>query len=182
MNIILLSALAGGIGALIKEILEDNKLKLPKVTDGDFQMGFISSILIGAFVGGVIDGGVVEASLAGFAGFDVIRNILPKTFGISTAQGQTIEQTIRTIAQSESVDPDLAVRVAKCESSLNTQAINTNADGSRDRGIFQINNKWHPEVTDEQAFNPVFSTQFFCKAFKAGNLSWWSASKTCWDK
>ena len=170
-------AVAGAIGALIKEILQDNKLKLPKIAAGECELGFLGSIIIGAFVGYAIDGGFLTAAMAGFAGFSVIENLISKKN--ETMNGT--EMTIRAIARSENVDPDLAVRVAKCESGLNYKAENKNTDGSRDRGVFQINNKYHPEVTDEQAFDPVFSTQFFCKAFKAGNLSWWNATKTCWD-
>lgn len=94
----------------------------------------------------------------------------------------TTEETIRKIAKEEGVDPELAVKVARCESSLNPTALNMNATGSRDRGIFQINDKWHPEVTDDEAFNVEFSTKFFCTAMKGGNLSWWNASRTCWEK
>lgn len=95
---------------------------------------------------------------------------------------ETVEQTIIRVAKEECVDPVLAVKVAQCESALNPKAILVNENGTRDRGIYQINDKWHPEVTDEQAFNPEFSAHFFCKAFKNGNLSWWDASKTCWSK
>lgn len=53
------------------------------------------------------------------------------------------------------------VAIAQAESSLNTQANHTNGDGSVDRGILQINNRWHPEVSNTCAYDPV------C-AFKAG--------------
>jgi hypothetical protein len=85
------------------------------------------------------------------------------------------------VAKDEGVDPDLALRVAKCESGFKINATNTNTDGSIDRGLFQINSKYHPEVTADQAFDLEFSTRFFCKAFKSGNLSWWNASKSCWN-
>jgi hypothetical protein len=94
-----------------------------------------------------------------------------------------MEQIIRWVAKEEGVDPDLAVRVARCENPrLDPKAVNINKDGSRDRGLFQINSKWHPEVTDEQAFDPVFSTRFFCKAVKEGHLDWWNATRHCWEK
>ncbi len=92
----------------------------------------------------------------------------------------TVEEQIRDIARAEGVDPDLAVAIAKCESSLNSKAVLVNDTGTRDRGLFQINNYYHPEVTDEQAFDIAFSTRFFCKAYKEGNISWWNASRKCW--
>lgn len=94
---------------------------------------------------------------------------------------ETPEQTIRRIAKDEMVDADLCVKVAKCESGLNPVAINANKDGSYDHGIFQINDKYHPEVSMSQAFDVEFATRFFCRAFKQGNLSWWNASKSCWN-
>lgn len=39
------------------------------------------------------------------------------------------------------------------ESGGDTQAVNVNADGSRDRGAFQINDRAHPEVSDAKAFD-----------------------------
>jgi hypothetical protein len=95
---------------------------------------------------------------------------------------KSVEETIRLVAIREKADQDLAVRVAKCESNLNPKALNINKDGSRDRGIFQINDKYHPEITDEMAYNPAIATTFFCNAVKAGNLTWWSATQKCWDK
>lgn len=51
------------------------------------------------------------------------------------------------------------VAIAMAESGLNTDAVNVNADQwqSRDRGILQINDHWHPEVSDTCAFDPVCS-------------------------
>lgn len=99
---------------------------------------------------------------------------------LPNAKVETIEQTIRRIAIEMGVDPNLAVLVAKCESGLNPNATNTNAHGSVDRGLFQINDRWHPEVTAKEAFNVDFSIRFYCKAVKEGHLSWWNASKKCW--
>ena len=91
-----------------------------------------------------------------------------------------VEQIIRDEAKKEGVDPDFAVRVAKCESGLDPKAVHINKNGSKDRGVFQWNDKWHPEVNDHYAFDPKLATREFCKAFKNGNISWWNATKDCW--
>lgn len=96
------------------------------------------------------------------------------------AKVETVAQIIQRIAKEEGIDPDLALRVAKCESGLNPGAKHVNSTGSIDRGLYQWNNRYHPEITDEIAFDAERSTLAFCKAFKAGNLSWWSATKKCW--
>ncbi len=44
------------------------------------------------------------------------------------------------------LDPVRAVAVALAESDGKTDAVNTNRDGSHDLGLFQINDKAHPEV------------------------------------
>ena len=182
MESIILLFLAGAAGALIKEILEDNCIKLPTLKNGIVNLGFIGGIIIGGFAGYAIDGSYLTAAMGGFSGTAVIQALVQKKTMEKNSQSETIEERIRRISGEEMVDSDLAMRVAKCESSLNPNATNTNTDGSIDRGLFQINSKWHPEVTADQAFDAEFSTRFFCKAFKAGNLSWWDATKTCWDK
>jgi peptidoglycan hydrolase-like protein with peptidoglycan-binding domain len=50
----------------------------------------------------------------------------------------------------------LAIAVALAESAGRTNAVNTtgNHPPSRDRGLWQINSYWHPEVSDAQAFDP----------------------------
>ena len=179
---IMLVIAGGAVGALLKEILGDNCLQLPSLAQGKLNLGFLGSIIVGAFAGYAIDGGFITAAMAGFSGFSIIQKLIPSTNNIITAGSVSTSQMIRYIAQQEGIDPELAVRVAQCESSLDPAAKNVNVDGSIDRGLFQINTKYHPEITDEQAFDPVTATRFFCKAFKDGNLSWWSASKTCWDK
>ena len=178
---IFLIVLAGAFGALAKDIVSDNKITLPKKTDGDFCLGFIGGMLVGGFCGYAIDGSPVTAAMAGYTGSSVIAGLISIEKKSNTPEKETIENIIRIIAKEEMVDPDLAVRVAKCESGLDPNAKHENEPGSIDRGIFQINSKHHPEVTDEQAKNIEFSTRFFCKAFKNGNLDWWKATKKCWD-
>ena len=179
---ILLLFLAGAAGSLAKDILEDGKLRLPKVADGDLSLGFLGGLVTGGIAGYFIDGSFLTAFMGGYAGTGVLQALLAKKNSDSVSVTGITEALIRKIATEESVDPDLAVRVAKCESSLNWKATNTNTDSSCDWGLYQINNKWHPEVTEAEAFDPIFSTKFFCKAFKAGNLSWWNATKKCWEK
>lgn len=182
MENIFLLFVAGAAGAFLKEVIEDNCIKLPTLKDGVLNIGFLGGILIGAFAGYAIDGSYVTAAMGGFSGTTVIMALAKKNGTSENSQDETIEEKIRRIAGEEMVDSDLAVAVAKCESSLNPAAVHTNTDGTRDRGLFQINEKYHPEVTADQAFDAEFSTRWFCKAFKAGNISWWNSSKKCWDK
>lgn len=71
---------------------------------------------------------------------------------------------------------DIAVAIAQAESSFYTRATNYNASSaSTDRGIFQINNVYHPEVTDTCAFTPL------CAAKAAYNISSKGTKFTPWS-
>ncbi len=179
---ILILFLAGAAGSLAKDILADNELKLPKKTNGTFSLGFLGGMVTGGLAGYFVDGNPTTAFLAGYAGTGIIANLLAKKNEVEVPFDSINEMLIRKIAKEELVDPDLAVRVAKCESNLDHNATHLNTDGSADRGLYQINSKYHPDVLDEQAFDPIFSAKFFCKAFKAGNLKWWDATRKCWEK
>ena len=55
---------------------------------------------------------------------------------------------------------DTAVAIAMAESGGNPSAQNcSNANNTCDRGLLQINNYWHPEVSDQCAYNPLCAFQ-----------------------
>jgi len=101
--------------------------------------------------------------------------------GSNVWEKDEVKELIQRVAEVEEVDIDLALNVAFCESSYNPLAVGINVNGTMDRGLYQWNNYWHPEITDEMAFDPYTATKEFCKAVKNGNLSWWNSSKFCWD-
>ncbi len=107
-----------------------------------------------------------------------------KKFEAQWGTYENIIISIKKIAVEEGVDEELACRVAKCESGLDLKAkrINNDKHKSIDRGLFQWNSYWHPEITDEMAYNPEIACRKFCNAVKNGKLNWWSASKKCWNK
>lgn len=60
------------------------------------------------------------------------------------------------------------------ESKLRIDAVNINSDGSKDRGIAQISDKWHPEVTDKEAFDYKLAIKHAYRIYKQrGNFSAW---------
>ena len=62
------------------------------------------------------------------------------------------------VLQRHFADPVVAVAVEWAEAGGNTDAKHVNTDGSIDRGLWQINSRWHPEVTDAQAYDANAST------------------------
>lgn len=182
MHTTIFNFLIGAAGAATKLIMDEDGLTMPNFKSGKLYLGAISGILLGGVTGVIANNNPLSAFLAGYAGTGLIQALVKSGVANQTVPQPTVEQQIRTIAQQNGIDGDLAVAVAKCESGLNPQAININVDNSEDRGLFQINTKYHPEVKAAQAFDITFATQFFCNAFKAGQISWWNASRTCWEK
>jgi len=75
-NIFLLFV-AGAVGSLVSQLVRDNTLELPaKVTSG-LCLGFLGGLVVGGFVGVVVDGSYVSAGLAGYVGVNVIEKFLP---------------------------------------------------------------------------------------------------------
>ncbi len=69
-----------------------------------------------------------------------------------------------------------AVAVALAESGGRTDAVGTNVTGSKDRGLWQINNRAHPDVSDAEALNPLSNAKAAYK-ISSGGKNWrpWSA-------
>lgn len=70
----------------------------------------------------------------------------------------------------------VAVSVCIAESNGYTHARHTNADGSIDRGLWQINSS-HTDITDAQADDPVRATAFARNLYEAHNNTFtpWAA-------
>ena len=77
-------------------------------------------------------------------------------------------------------DPATAIAVCLAESGGRPDATNTagNSPPSTDRGLWQINSYWHPEVTDACAFDPNCATQAAKRIANGGaDFNAWSAYK-----
>ena len=96
------------------------------------------------------------------------------------SQTQNVEQIIRVVAEQEGIDPDLMVRIAWAESGLNPKA--RGKITPEDRGIFQINSYFNPDVSDECSFDPWCASRWTAKEINEGRLWKWSASKHKWSK
>jgi hypothetical protein len=90
------------------------------------------------------------------------------------------EEQIRNIANRVGFgDVDGLIKIAKCESSLKPECgmlnhpacINAH-NNSFDRGYFQISRRWHPEVSDEDAFDLEKSTLHAIRIYKKSGNNW----------
>lgn len=110
----------------------------------------------------------------------------PPFSGYLWDNGVNVRHSIRMIGDKFGFSPhmkDLLCDIARCESGFNPNAKLVNSPTSIDRGLYQWNNKYHPEITDAIAYNPEQNTILACKALRAGKATlYWSASKPCWNK
>jgi hypothetical protein len=87
---------------------------------------------------------------------------------------EAVERRIRELAaEAHFAWPDYLVRLAKCESGLNPAAVNVNKDGSKDVGLFQINERYHPEVSDAVAKDIDESTKWTMWRINSGHQAEW---------
>ena len=92
--------------------------------------------------------------------------------------GNTDPAILRDYAVVESlvagVDPQKVIGVIQQESRFNHKALNPNDKGCRSRGLVQIRECNH-KVTDDEAFNPIYSVNFLIKNIEKCE-TWWKAT------
>lgn len=133
----------------------------------------------------IVDGGFGLKTKAALVAFQLAHGLVGDGIcGKKSWQAFAMIETITATCTQHGVEPLLGVSVAVCESGLNPMATLYNPPSkSTDRGLFQWNNIYHPEITDAMAFDPIQATILFCNAVKAGHLHGnWSASQPCWIK
>ena len=89
---------------------------------------------------------------------------------------QGVEGQIRQIAEECNFKwTDYLVRLAKCESGLNPKAL---GDGMfKSRGIFQISKFYHPNISDECAYDVECATKFTIEKINAGQQGLWTCDR-----
>ena len=70
--------ISGAIGSIIKDIVTDNKLTLPKKEDGSLLLGCVGGVIVGAGIGFIVDGDPITAFFAGYSGSQIIEKLIPK--------------------------------------------------------------------------------------------------------
>lgn len=63
-------------------------------------------------------------------------------------------------ADKNNISPSLAFSLAYTESRYKATAVNHNLNESTDRGLFQLNDKTFPKLTEEDFFNPKISAKY----------------------
>jgi hypothetical protein len=89
---------------------------------------------------------------------------------------QEVKAYVRTQAVEYGVNPKLALWIVKHESQFNPRA---KGDGEASRGLWQISKVYHPEVSDERAFNVASSTEWSLERIRSGKAYEWSTYRYC---
>lgn len=94
-----------------------------------------------------------------------------------------VRHSIRLIADEMGlsvIQKNCLCDISLCESSYVLKAKKVNSPTSIDRGLFQINSRYHPEATDALAYDPEWSTRWACKVILS-KKNLWPASQHCWN-
>jgi len=101
----------------------------------------------------------------------VARAEAPTQEPVVPAKPESIYSIIYNESKKLGVDPEKVIKTIECESSFNPNAL---GDGGKSRGIAQIHSRWHPNVTDAQAYDPVWSALWTVKRFSQGYAREWT--------
>ena len=78
--------------------------------------------------------------------------------------------------------PPVFVAIARCESDLDPAAVHLNPNGSRDHGLWQINDRWWaPLFEGVDPYDPVDNAAMAAAVYAEQGLAAWQPSRFCWD-
>ncbi|GAA3433866.1 hypothetical protein [Kutzneria kofuensis] len=114
----------------------------------------LAALAASALLAGMVPGAVPPASVQATA---PVENKTCKPVSKSEGEQYSAGQLAKLAKDTGFTGDGLvnAVAVALAESSGFTKALLVNENCTRDRGLWQINDYWHPEVSEQQAFDPA---------------------------
>ena len=112
-----------------------------------------------------------------FLGFDPsVLTIPPEMMVVPELPKEWTVEEMKTLATSTAAKYGLTnnqttrlLNVINCES----RWVATSTSPTGDFGVVQINKRFHPEVTMEQAFDPAWSIEWMIKHWANGRYSMW---------
>jgi soluble lytic murein transglycosylase-like protein len=95
-----------------------------------------------------------------------VTQIILITYYTNITRSERIAKVILKYADMYNISPALAFALCKSESGFDINAINVNKDETVDRGLFQLNSKSFPELSEEDFFSVETNTLFGLKYLK----------------
>ena len=100
----------------------------------------------------------------------------------TTAVPPTSVPVMADLVQEAGLPPVFAA-IARCESDLDPEAVHLNADGSRDHGLWQVNDRWWaPLFEGLDPYDPEDNAAMAAAVYAEQGLSAWEPSRSCWDR
>ena len=141
---------------------------------GQYERGpfvyVVSFMIVSLFIGGSFLG--VNTIVNGFKKLEKII-IVSKAEAVETITNLTWQEEIHRMWSKAGIDIEKAEKLIACESSNKRDAVHHNP-GSTDYGLYQINNKYHPEVSKTCALDYLCSTKEFIRIVKQKGWNEWS--------
>lgn len=81
-------------------------------------------------------------------------------FYLNVTGNKEVTMAILKEAEANDIPLSLAFALAHTESRYRVDAVNKNTNASIDRGLFQLNNRSFPGLTEEEFFNPEISAKY----------------------
>lgn len=90
---------------------------------------------------------------------------------------ESVKEYVGYVAAKEGLNVSSVLKIARCESNFNKDAL-AHTPKEYSVGIFQINLKAHPYITEAQARNPFFNISWAIDRMKEGLWHWWTCKGT----
>ncbi len=112
---------------------------------------------------------------------DPIDQWLTAEVKVSTAEAKMdllpMKEWVLAKTKEAGMNPVEVDKIVQCESGWNDQNSHVNTGGSIDRGLFQINDKYHPSVSNACAYDYKCNTEEAIKIYKASGWNPWACAK-----
>jgi len=132
-------------------------------------------ILFWIFMGAVLGIGLFGTNTVSYIGkMAVIQTVKAESEPVPEVLPETLEQMVERVAVEEDFEwVSYMKRLITCESNWDIYAVNGNGAYGVDRGIVQWNSYFHPEITNEMAFNPEVAVREAMKLIQKGQQKQW---------
>ncbi len=134
---------------------------------------YASFIFVCAFL---LDAGIIKVYefILDPVGVDTIpvSIVVPHNPKVEEEKPLSVKEQIIAIAETEGFRwPDYLIRLAACESRLDPNAVNINSNGSKDCGIFQINDVHG--ISEDLRFDVEWATKWTINKINEGSQGIW---------
>ena len=124
---------------------------------------------------------VVLLGTISMIGVNTIKNAIEVAFTVENSQAEIVwhqptwQEEVLIMVKDAGLDVELVKRLIQHESHWKPDNSNPNKDGTLDRGLWMINDYWHPEVSDECAYDWFCSTREAIRIQKSRGWGEWVA-------